>query len=394
MSFFRLVLVNLGRNKLRTLLTFGSVVVALFLFCALRGVLDTLHAAIRVGSETRMATRNAISLVFPLPLAYRDRIAAVPGIKAVSYSNWFGGRDPNDPHGFFAQFAVDAASYFPIYAADVDYPETSPAVAGTASPPGVDPRLAAFMNERTACMVGERLMKRKGWKLGQTITLQGTIYPGPWPFTIRAVYRVNNKALSDDAMFFHWEYLNEKGLHGAGQVGVYTLAIADPTAAADVAKRVDAMFENSAAATRTETERAFQAGFVSMYGNIPFVLGVVGLAVVFSILLVAGNTMMSAFRERIPEIGVLKTLGFEDRTVFALVLVEASLITVVGGIAGALLAKVSLTGVATGILPPMHVDTGTVLTGVAVAALLGVVSGVLPAWQASRLRIVDALRRV
>jgi putative ABC transport system permease protein len=393
-SFLGLVLVNLGRNKLRTLLTFGSVVVALFLFCALNGVLDTLQAAIKVGSETRMATRNAISLVFPLPLSYRDRIAAVPGVKAVSTSNWFGGRDPVNPHNFFAQFAVDAATYLPIYAADIQIAEASPAVGGTTAPPGVDPRLTAFMNERQACLVGAGLMKRMGWKLGQTVTLQGTIYPGDWPFTIRAVYRVTNKALRDDAMFFHWKYLEEKGLHGAGLVGVYVLQIADPSQAAEVARRVDAMFVNSSAATRTETERAFQAGFVSMYGNIPFVLGIVGLAVVFSILLVAGNTMMSAFRERIAEIGVMKTLGFEDRTVFALVLVEAGLITVGGGVAGALLAKALLTGVATGILPPMHVDARTVLLGIGVAALLGVVSGVLPAWQASRLRIVDALRRV
>lgn len=392
MSFARLVGVNLLRNPVRTLLTFGSVVVALFLFCALHGVLDTLQAAIKVGSETRMATRNAISLVFPLPLSYRDRIAAVPGVRAVSWSNWFGGRDPSDPHTFFAQFAVDGASYFPIYASDTQWIDASPVPAGVRTPPGVDPKLAAFMNEQTACVVGQHLLNRMHWHLGQTINLQGTIYPGTWPFTIRAVYAVHNKALSDDAMFFHWRYLQQKGMNGEGFVGVYVLQLSDPSAAADVAHRVDAMFENSSAATRTETERAFQAGFVSMYGNVPFVLGVVGLAVVFSILLVAGNTMMSAFRERIPEIGVMKTLGFDDRTVFALVLVEASTITVGGGIIGALLAKLALTGVVTGFLPPMHVDTSTVLLGIGVAALLGVVSGVLPAWQASRLRIVDTLR--
>lgn len=393
MSFGRLVWVNLMRNKLRTLLTVASVFVALFLFCALRGVLDTLHSAIQIGSETRMATRNAISLVFPLPLAYRDRIAAVPGVKSVSWSNWFGARDPNDPHGFFAQFAFDAASYLPIYARDFTIVDASPAPPGTPVPAGMDPRLAAFMNERTACIVGDGLMKNKGWKVGQTIHLDGTIYPGSWPFTIRAVYHPINPAMNPDEMFFHWEYLNQNGMHDAGLVGVYVLELSDPSRAGQVAKAVDAMFENSSAATKTETERAFQAGFVSMYGNIPFVLKVIGLAVVFSILLVAGNTMMSAFRERIAEIGVMKTLGFGDGVVFALLLTEAAAIALLGGVPGALLARALVTGLNLGVLPPMTVAPATVLAGVGIAVGLGLLSGIVPAWQAARLRIVNALRR-
>jgi len=393
MSFGRLVWVNLMRNKLRTLLTVASVFVALFLFCALWGVLDTLHGAIQIGSETRMATRNAISLVFPLPLAYRDRIAAVPGVKSVSWSNWFGGRDPNDAHGFFAQFAIDAASYLPIYSSDFVISEASPAPPGTPAPAGMDPKLASFMIERTACVVGDALMKKKGWKVGQTIHLDGTIYPGSWPFTIRAVYHPINPAMNADAMFFHWEYLNQNGMHGGSMIGVFVLELSDPSRAGAVAKTVDAMFENSSAATKTETERAFQAGFVSMYGNIPFVLKVIGFAVVFSILLVAGNTMMSAFRERIAEIGVMKTLGFGDGAVFALVLTEAAVITLLGGVPGALLARVLVTGLNLGVLPPMTVATSTVLEGIAIAVGLGLLSGIVPAWQAARLRIVNALRR-
>src|SRR2546422_222739 len=167
MNFLKLVLVNLARNKRRTLLTTVSVMVALFLFCALGCVLDTLAESIRFGSETRLVSRNAISLIFPLPLAYRERIAAVPGVTGVSIQNWFGGQDPKDPHNFFGQFGIDAATYLPIYANDMDIVQASPPQVVTSTPAGVDPRLAAFMAERTAGIVGDRLFTRMGCKLGQ-----------------------------------------------------------------------------------------------------------------------------------------------------------------------------------------------------------------------------------
>ena len=184
---------------------------------------------------------------------------------------------------------------------------------------------------------------------------------------------------------------------GQGAVGIYVLDLSQPDQAADIARTVDAMFENSAASTHTESEQAFQAGFVSMYGNLPFVLRVIGLAVVFAILLIAANTMVMAIRERTREIAVYKTLGFSDGTLFRLVLVEAALITVGGGTLGALIAKLGLEGGGVnlgGFIPPMSVYWSTVITGIAMSALVGAVSGLIPAWRASRLRIVDALRRV
>jgi putative ABC transport system permease protein len=397
MNLFSLVLVNLGRNKVRTTLTMASVVVALFLFCALRGVLDTLAASIRVGSEARLVTRNAISLIFPLPLAYRERLIAVPGIKSVAYANWFGGRDPVDPHDFYAQFAVDAETYLPLFSSDIEIVAADPPQMAMGVPAGVDPRLAAFMSERDACIVGESLFKRKKWRLGQTVPISGTIFPGTWPFTIRAVYHAKNPAFNEEAMLFHWKYLSERGMGGQGMVGWYILQLSDPGRAGDVTKAVDALYANSAASTHTETERAFQAGFVSMYGNVPFLIGVIGLAVVFAILLVAANTMMMATRERLAEFGVLKTLGFEDGSIFQMVLIEAAIITLGGGVLGALTAKFVIEGsrfTAGGLLPPMTVSWWTVAAGIGVAVLMGATSGLIPALQASRLRIVDALRRV
>jgi len=396
MGLLGLVLVNLGRNKRRTILTTASVMVGVFLFCTLGGVLDTLQESIKAGSMSRLVTRNKISLIFPLPIAYRDRIAAIPGVKRVGISNWFGGQDPKDPRNFFAQFAVDD-EYFAVYRPDVEIVEASAPQVQTGVPEGTDPKLAAFFQEQTACVVGRKLMEKNHWTLGQTISLSGTIYPGDWNYTIRAVYRAKNKSFGEETMLFRFKYLDERGMQGSSQVGIYVLELSDPDRAPEVAKTVDAMFLNSSAATLTESEQAFQAGFVSMYGNVPFVLRVIGLAIVFAILLVAANTMMTAFRERTAEIGVLKTLGFQDGTVFGLVLAEAAIITLGGGAAGALLAKFVIEGTGFnfgGFMPPMTVYWGTVLTGTGIAFLMGAASGLLPAWRAAHLRIVDALRRV
>ena len=393
MSLLSLIFVNLGRNKIRTTLTLLSVMVALFLFCALRGVLDTLQESIKAGEQTRLVVRNAVSLVQPLPQSYKSRLQAVPGVERVAIENWFGGQDPNDAKGFFAQFGVDD-DLLPIYRDDMEIVEASPAPAAVALPPGADPKLAAYYGEQTACIVGRELMVKKGWKLGQTITLAGTIYPGNWPMTIRAVYRAKKKAFGEQTVFFPFRYLEQKGMNGSGWVGIYVLKLTDPKQSATISKNVDEMFVNSSYATLTESEQAFQAGFVSMYGNVPFLIGLLGIAVVFAILLVAANTMVMAMRERVSEFGVLKTLGFEDGTIFAMVLAEAAIITLGGGILGALLAKYLLGGVNLGFLPPLTIYWSTAITGMAIALTIGAVSGLIPAWQASRLRIVDALRRV
>jgi len=394
MALLGMVWTNLMRNKLRTILTWLSVFVALFLFVMLHGITDTLTESTKVGSERRLVTRNKISLVFPLPLSQYEKIKTMPGVSAVTWSNWFGGTDPVKPNDFYARFAVDGKTYFPLYASDIDIVQASPAN-GATSPSGVDPKLAAFFAERTACVVGEKIFLAHKWKLGQTIHLTGTIYPGSWPFVIRAVYRSKVKAFSDETMFFHWDYLYENSNRRA-QVGIYTFSPADPSQAAAIGKRVDAMFENSEAATHTETERAFSAGFVSMWGNVPFVIRVIGLAVAFSIFLVAAVTMMMAIRERTNEFGLLKTLGFDDGAIFGVILLEAGVLTLSAGLAGSLLAKFLLekSGLPLPGFSTMIVRWETVGVGLGLAVLMGLVSGILPAWQASRLRIVDALRKV
>lgn len=379
MKFLRLIASNLRRNRLRNALTMASVMVALFLFGMLRSVLTTLDAAVDVGSESRLVTRNAISLIFPLPMSYFERLRAMPGVKSVSWANWFGGTYI-DERNFFSKFAIDPETYLAMYPELQISPEER----------------AAFMAERNAALVGPKLIERYKWQVGQTVTIQGTIYPGEWQFVVRGVYDVTDPSFGEDVLYFHYDYLYE-GSNRTAAVGTYILELSDPSRAASVAQSVDEAFKNSSAATKTETERAFQAGFVGMWGNVSFLLSMVGTAVFFAILFVAANTMMMAARERSRELAILKTVGFPDRLLFGLVLGEALLLSLVGGGAGIFGVK-ALIGLTRfdggGILPGFNVEWITVVTGLGISVALGLLSGFLPAWQAARLPVIQALRRL
>ncbi len=381
MKYVKLVWANLTRSKRRTILTTLSVAAALFLFVSLRSVITTLEDAKQVGSESRMVTRNSISIVFPLPEAYYTWLSAVPGVTSVSWACWFGGIY-QDPKNFFPQFAIKADSYLPMYP-EMVIPE--------------DQR-GQFMAERTAALVGKGLMERFGWRLGQNIQLRSSIYvpEQTWPFTIRAVYTPTDPSFGDELMFIHYEYLYENSGRWATP-GWYVLQLDDPARAASVATVIDEHYKNSGASTRTETERAFQTSFITMYGNVGFLLNAIGMAVFFAILLVAANTMMMAARERTSEVAVLKTLGFSDRLLVGLVLAEAAVITVTGGLIGVFGAKLIFEGTefqGAGFLPGFEVKWGTAVIGLLIAVLLGVVSGLVPAWQAARLPVAHTLRRV
>ena len=381
MKYARLVWVNMMRNKRRTVLTTLSVAAALFLFVSLRSVNTTLADARQVGSESRMVTRHAISIVFFLPESYYGWLVTVPGVQSVSWAEWFNGiyRDPRD---FFPSFAVEAESYLAMYP-EMVIPE--------------DQR-RAFLGERTAALVGSGLMERFGWTLGQTIQLRSPIWAPDqdWPFTIRAVYTPTNPSFGDALFFFHYEYLYENAGRRA-QPGWYVLEIEDPALAASVAETIDEHYRNSRAATKTETERAFQTGFVTMYGNVGFLMNAIGLAVFFAILLVAANAMMMAARERTSEVAVLKTLGYSDRLLFGLVLAEAATITLIGGLLGVFGAKLAFEGSGfqgLGFLPGFQVKWATAMAGMAIALSLGLASGIVPAWWAARLPVAETLRRV
>jgi len=378
-KYLRLVLANLGRHRLRTILTIASVALALFLFASLRSVTTTLAATAQFGGARRLVTLNATGLVFPLPLAYGNRIKALPGVTGLSWANWFGGRY-GDGKTFFANFAVDPQSYLAIY------PEiTLPA----------DQR-QAFLQDRTGALIGKRLIGRYGWKLGQNVTLQGTIFPGDWTFTIRGVYTPTDPAIGDDVLIFHHDYFDER-IGRAGIAGWYIVEIDDAAHAAAIAKSIDDLFRNSSSPTKTGTEREFQASFATMWGNVSFLMSTIGLAVVFAILLVTANAMMMSARERTGEIAVLKTIGFSDRLLFALVMVEAGAMALTGaaiGLGGAKLLYPAINFNGAGFLPGFKVATSTLIIGVLVAVGLMLASGLFPAVRAARLPVVQALRKV
>jgi putative ABC transport system permease protein len=379
MKYLPLVLANLGRHKLRTALTIASVALALFLFASLRTVVTTIDAAAQFGSARRLVVQNATGIVFPLPLAYGNRLRTVAGVEGVSWANWFGGRY-GDGKRFFANFAVDPESYLALY------PEIQ-------IPP--DQR-AAFLRERNSALVGRRLLDVFGWHLGQDITLQGTIFPGDWTFTIRAAYTPADRAINDDMLLFHHDYFDER-IGRAGIAGWYVVSIDDPAHAAQIAKSIDDQFRNSSSPTKTGTEQQFNASFATMWGNVSLLMGTIGLAVVFAILLVTANAMMMGARERTGEVAVLKTVGFSDRLLFGLVLLEAGVIALTGaglGLGGAKLLYRATNFNAAGFLPGFDVTTATLVLGAGVAVLLMLASGLVPALRAARLTVVQALRHV
>jgi putative ABC transport system permease protein len=374
-----LVLANLRRHKLRTGLTILGVALAMFLFASLRSVVTTLNAGAEIASASRMGVQNANAIVFPLPMSYRERIAAVPGVEAVSWANWFGGQY-GDGRTFFAVFAVDPESYLAMY------------------PEIVVPldQKEAWLHDRSGALVGKGLMELLGWTVGQNVTIRGTIFPGDWTFTIRGVYTPSVRAIDDRSFVFQYAYLYERTEHRVSP-GWYVIQLRDPALAPTVAQTIDDMFRNSSAATKTMTEKAFNQSFVTMWGNVQFLMNSIGMAVVFAILMVTANAMMMTARERTGEVAVLKTIGFTDRTLFLLVLAEAALVTLAGAVLGLGGAKLLYAGTqfnGFGFLPGFDVTPGTLAIGFGVALLLAVASGLVPAWRAARLSIVQALRHV
>ena len=379
MKYLPLVLANLGRHKKRTVLTIASVALALFLFASLQTVVTTIAAAANFGSARRLVSTNATGIVFTLPIAYANRLQAQRGVEAVTWANWFGGRYGDGKH-FFATFAIEPKSYLEMYP-EMVMPED---------------QKQAFIRERTGALVGRHLMETLGWKLGQNVTMQGTIFPGDWTFTIRAVYVPTSAQIGEDVLMFHHEYMEER-LGRPGQAGWYIARIDHTDRAAPIAKAIDDQFRNSSYPTKTGTEQAFNASFATMWGNVSLLMGTIGLAVVFAILLVTANAMMMSARERTREVAVLKTIGFRDTTLFGIVMLEAGVIALTGALIGLGGAKVLYKAThfnGGGFLPGFDVTGSTLAVGSAVALALMIASGAVPAIRAARLPVISALRQV
>lgn len=380
MKFLPLIVANLLRKKVRLVLTIGSFAVALFLFGLLATVRAAFSQVVDVAGADRLVITNKVSLIQPLPIAYRERILRVPGVKAVTTFSWFGGVY-RDEKNFFPQFSIDPENHLGIYD-EFKVPEAD---------------WQAFLADRAGCIVGRATADRFGWKVGDRIPIRGTIFEGAWEFNLRGIY-TGSKPNDDLTQFwFHAKYLEEKAPDwNKGRIGWYALRIENPDDALRVTKAIDESFANSAFETRTQTEQALAASFAKQMGNVEFLIMTIGSVVFFTLLLVTGNTMATVVRERTPELAVLKAVGYGDRFVLGLVLVESCLVALVGAGIGLTLAKLfTLRGDPTGgLLPVFYLPGEALAAGVVLGFAVGLASGILPALTAQRLRVIDALRRL
>lgn len=384
MYILKLIFKNAFRHKLRTWLTILGITIAILAFGLLRTVISAWYAGVEASSASRLVTRNAISIIFTLPLSYKDRIRQIEGVKIVSWGNWFGGIYIDEKH-FFANFAIDPKTYLELYP-ELILPSD---------------QKAAFIRDRKGFVAGRKLAERYGWKLGDTVTLRGTIFPGQWDFVMRGIYRGRDKTVDETTFFFQWDYLNEKmkktSPMRADQIGFYMIGVARPDIAAEVAVNIDKTFKNSIAETLTETEKAFQLGWIAMSQAIVTAIQLVSFVVIIIIMAVMANTMAMTARERIGEYAIFKTLGFGGGYIAVLIFGESLIISMIGcgfGITLTYPAAKAFGEELSNFFPIFNVATETIYMDIAAALIVGTVAGFFPTWRSIRIRIADGLRRI
>ena len=384
MRTLKLLIRNAFRHKLRTGLTILGITIAILAFGMLRTMVNAWYAGVEASSANRLVIRNAISLVFPLPLAYKDKIRQVSGVNLVSWGNWFGGVYIEEKN-FFPNFAVEPKTYLALY------------------PEYVIPDLqkTSFLNDRKGAVAGKKIAEKFGWKVGDSVVLKGTIFPGNWEFTIRAIYKGRDRSVDETQLFFHWEYLNETmkktASRRADQVGFYMIGITNANLAGEVSTTIDATFKNSLAETLTETEKAFQMSFVSMTEAILIAIQLVSIVIIVIIMAVVANTMAMTARERIGEYAVFKTLGFGGGFIAVLIFGESLFISLLGtalGIGLTFPVAEAFHDYLGTYFPIFFVEKETVFMDIAAGFMVGIVAALFPTWRAVRIRIADGLRRI
>jgi putative ABC transport system permease protein len=383
MRILKLIFKNSLRHKLRTLLTIVGISIAVIAFSLLRTVVTGWNAGVEASAANRLIVRQAVSFIFPLPLAYRDQIAKIPGVEAVTYANWFQGVYI-DKNQFFARLAVDPETIFEVY------PEFLVS----------KDEYQTFLKERNSCIIGEDIAKQYNLKIGDLMTIEGDIYPGDWQFVVRGIYKPRDKSTDATQMMFHWDYLNERmkewGTGRDNEVGWYIVKIKDPSKTGSISDQIDALFKNSRAETKTESERAFQQGFVQASSAIITSMNVISFVIIGIIMLVLGNTMIMSARERTREYAVFKTIGFSAGHMVGLILGESLFISAIGGGLGLFLSFPIVEGfgsfIPKGFFPVFELEPITVIFAVSSALLIGVAASIFPILKALRTSIVDGLR--
>lgn len=383
MKYLPLLLKNLFRKKTRLLLTIGSFAVAMCLFGILAIVNHAFSAGLDVAGADRLVIVNRVSIIQPLPLAYLQRIEAVKGVTLVTYANWFGAYY-KDPKNFFPQYAIDVDTYRKVFPEFII----------------PDDQWKTFVADREGAIVGADTAKRYGFKVGDRIPLMGVIWGNgnSWEFNIDGIYAGKRPDDDKSQFWLHWDYFDERrGAFSKGTAGWYTAKIDNPDNATAISATIDKMFANSSYETKTETEKAFAAGWIKQTGNIGLLMTIIGTVVFFTLLLVIGNTMAMTVRERFRELAVLKAIGYTDTFVLVLVLAEGMLIAIIGiaiGLFMVLLVQRMMEAGLGAIIPVSDLKLDAALEGLGLTLGVGLLAGLLPALNASRLRVVDALRRV
>ncbi|HSW14827.1 MAG TPA: ABC transporter permease [Solimonas sp.] len=380
MKYFPLIWSALWRKKPRTIYTMLSIVVAFLLFGLLQAVAVGMNKSIQISGADRLFTAGKFSFTEILPVGYYSRIKSVPGVVLVSHANWFGGVYQEEKN-FFAQFAVDHETYLEMY------PEFIVS----------DEARKEWARVKTGALVGVGLAKKFGWKIGDRVPVQAAIWPkrdgrNDWQFDIVGFIDTKDEAVRNqtEMMLFRFDYFDEARQFGQGYTGWYLVKVADPAQSGTVAAAIDRQFANSPKETRTDSEKAFNQSFMKQMGDIQLIIQSILGAVFFTLLFLTGNTMMQSVRERIPELAVLKTIGFSGPTVLGLVLTESLLLCLIAGLLGLGVATLLMPGLAAQ-MPGLHMEPEVWVMGVGVATALAVVVGFPPAWRAMRLDIVNAL---
>lgn len=384
MFLLKLIIRNAFRHRLRALLTIIGVAVAILAFGLLRTLVSLWYLGVESSSSTRLVTRSSISLVFSLPVSYQERIRHIQGVTNVSTMNWFGGIYISEKN-FFPNFAVEPKTFLEVY------PEFLLA----------DEMKKAFLADRRGAVAGRKLAAKHGWKVGDMITLKGTIFPGEWEFVLRGIYQGAQQSTDETQFFFHWDYLNETMRktvpRRADQVGIYVVAVAKPELAPEVAQAIDATFKNSLAETMTETEKAFQLGFVAMTEAIMIAVQIVSYVVIVIIMVVAANTMAMTARERMSEYATMKVLGFRWYHIGGAVFGESLFIALLGGVVGVAGTFPVAGWVETELsqfFPVFRISSMTIALQLTATVAVGVIAALFPTWRGATIRIAVGLRRI
>lgn len=385
MEIVKLIIRNSFRHKLRAILTIMGIAIAVIAFGLLRTVVTAWYAGVESSSVDRLVSRDAVSFIFPLPYSYLDKISQIPGVEDVSYANWFGGTYI-DKNNFFSRLAVNADNYFDVY------PEYLLS----------KKELEDFKKERNSCVIGKDIAKQYNLKIGDVMTLDGDIFPGKWDFVIRGIYQPKFKSTDATQMLFQWDYLNERMIKEspgrANEIGWFIEKIKNPDDASSVSERIDALFKNSSAETKTETERAFQQGFIASSSAIITSMNVMSFVIVGIIMLVLANTMILSARERTKEYAVLKALGFNGGHLTGLIIGESLFISILGGGLGLFLTFPIVEGFAAnipkGFFPIFQVEPVTLILAISAIIIIGIAAAIFPLQKALTTKIVDGFRFV